>query len=79
MSCEKYKSRLLDFALGAEEADLRAHLEAWLRRCPESPPEISLRTSAAASLSMRMRRARGLPAGCRLPQSRWYLSFSSEF
>lgn len=37
MSCEKYKSRLLDFALGAEEADLRAHLDA----CPSCRAELA--------------------------------------
>jgi len=38
MSCEQYKSRLLDFALGAEDADLRAHLDG----CPSCRAELEV-------------------------------------
>jgi anti-sigma factor RsiW len=46
MSCDRFKSRLLDFALGADDAEFRAHLDG----CASCPAQLETQQALLASI-----------------------------
>jgi hypothetical protein len=46
MNCERFKTRMTDFALGADDAELRAHLDA----CPSCRAELGAQRALLASI-----------------------------
>jgi hypothetical protein len=60
MSCERFKTRLVDFALGAEDVELRAHLDA----CASCRAELEAQRALLASIDRGLASmVAGVPAG----------------